>query len=154
MTGRPANCGTASSRCSPTLACRLSRSHTWSDTAGLPPPRRSTESRSGQSSSTVLMSWTGSFQAGLTGMLSYSLSYSAPTASRFVVGCKPCDLVGVAGFEPAASSSRTKDEMQASRTALRLTWEVIPQHPSGHLSGTHALDASVTHADSAALGHV
>jgi hypothetical protein len=43
------------------------------------------------------------FQAGPTRML----SYSAPVASRSAVGCKPGDLVGVAGFEPAASSSRT-----------------------------------------------
>jgi len=36
------------------------------------------------------MAWTGSSQAGLIRML----SYSAPAASRSAVGCKPCDLVG------------------------------------------------------------
>ena len=41
-------------------------------------------------------------------MLSYSLGYSAPADSRADVGHMPSELVGVAGFEPAASSSRTK----------------------------------------------
>ena len=41
-------------------------------------------------------------------MLSYSLGYSASALSRSAAGCMPFDLVGVAGFEPAASSSRTK----------------------------------------------
>src|SRR5262245_54319116 len=71
MTGRPANCGTVSSRCFPTLACRLSRSLAWLGTVGLQPLRRFTESRSGRSSCTAPMSWTGSSQPGLTRMLSY-----------------------------------------------------------------------------------
>jgi hypothetical protein len=71
MTGPRANCGTVSSRCSPTLACPLSRSLAWLGTVGPQPPRRSTEGRSGRSSFTVLMSWTGSSQPGLTRMLSY-----------------------------------------------------------------------------------
>jgi hypothetical protein len=37
-----------------------------------------------------------------------SLGYSAPAISRPLLGRMPCELVGVAGFEPAASSSRTK----------------------------------------------
>jgi len=48
-------------------------------------------------------------------MLSYSLGYSAPAASRSAVGFKPCDLVGVAAFEPAASSSRTQVHRSAGR---------------------------------------
>ena len=41
-------------------------------------------------------------------MLSYSLSYSAPSSVYSSVSHMPSELVGVAGFEPAASSSRTK----------------------------------------------
>jgi hypothetical protein len=41
-------------------------------------------------------------------MLSYSLGYSAPGVNRSAAGRVPCDLVGVAGFEPAASSSQSK----------------------------------------------
>ena len=41
-------------------------------------------------------------------MLSYSLSYSAPAVHRPGGNHMPSELVGVAGFEPAASSSRTK----------------------------------------------
>ncbi len=41
-------------------------------------------------------------------MASYSLSYSARIGPRLSARLMPCDLVGVAGFEPAASSSRTK----------------------------------------------
>ena len=41
-------------------------------------------------------------------MLSYSLSYSAPAIRRSGWSCLSSELVGVAGFEPAASSSRTK----------------------------------------------
>jgi hypothetical protein len=36
------------------------------------------------------------------------LSYSALAESRTRLGRMPSELVGVAGFEPAASSSRTK----------------------------------------------
>src|SRR5271166_2967468 len=36
------------------------------------------------------------------------LSYSAPAISRSLLGRMLSELVGVAGFEPAASSSRTK----------------------------------------------
>ncbi len=36
------------------------------------------------------------------------LSYSAPAESRIHLDRMPSELVGVAGFEPAASSSRTK----------------------------------------------
>ena len=39
-------------------------------------------------------------------MLSYSPGYSAPAVSRFGDSRMPSELVGVAGFEPAASSSR------------------------------------------------
>jgi hypothetical protein len=70
-TGRPAKCGTASSRCFLTLACRLSRSLAWLDTAGPQLPRRSTESRSGRSSCTAPRSWTESSQPGVTRMLCY-----------------------------------------------------------------------------------
>src|SRR3984957_991079 len=48
------------------------------------------------------------FPSGSGRMLSYSLGYSAPVVDRSAAGRVPCDLVGVAGFEPAASSSRTK----------------------------------------------
>jgi hypothetical protein len=34
----------------------------------------------------------------------------------------PSDLVGVAGFEPAASSSRSQRKMQAARAAGGVTW--------------------------------
>src|SRR5271169_927956 len=54
------------------------------------------------------MSWTASSRATRITMLSYSLSYSAPAENRAHVGRMPSELVGVAGFEPAASSSRTK----------------------------------------------
>src|SRR5215831_5226456 len=145
MTGRPANCDTALSHCSPTLACRLSRSLAWLDTAGSQPPRPSTESRSGRSSCTVLMSWTGSSQAGPTRMLSYSLSYSAPAASRSAVGCKPCDLVGVAGFEPAASSSRTQAGCAGHTLAPRLSSQFTSQCDSVRLAAIRALDAPLTH---------
>jgi hypothetical protein len=50
----------------------------------------------------------GSWISPMPGPSMGMLSYSAPAASRSAVGCMPCDLVGVAGFEPAASSSRTK----------------------------------------------
>ena len=33
------------------------------------------------------------------------------------------ELVGVAGFEPAASSSRSQRAMRAARAAARLAWE-------------------------------
>src|SRR5262249_53768159 len=89
----------------------------WLDTAGPQPPRRSTESRSGRPSCTVLDVMDRIFPSGLTRMLSYSI----PAAGRSAVGCKPCDLVGVAGFEPAASSSRT------SGAAGRLS--VVPANP-------------------------
>ena len=36
------------------------------------------------------------------------LSYSPPSVSRLGGNHMPSELVGVAGFEPAASSSRTK----------------------------------------------
>jgi hypothetical protein len=39
---------------------------------------------------------------------SYSLSYSAPTVAGLMALYQAGELVGVAGFEPAASSSRTK----------------------------------------------
>ena len=39
---------------------------------------------------------------------SYSLSYSAPNLAGPSAWCQAGELVGVAGFEPAASSSRTK----------------------------------------------
>jgi hypothetical protein len=41
-------------------------------------------------------------------MLSYSVGYSPSTVSRSTESHMPSELVGVAGFEPAASSSRTK----------------------------------------------
>ena len=41
-------------------------------------------------------------------MLSYSVSYSPSAMSRSCRDYMPSELVGVAGFEPAASSSRTK----------------------------------------------
>jgi hypothetical protein len=44
----------------------------------------------------------------MTPMRSYSLSYSVPTGHRPEKGHIASELVGVAGFEPAASSSRTK----------------------------------------------
>jgi hypothetical protein len=41
-------------------------------------------------------------------MLSYSLSYSVTIKGRLLCLQVASELVGVAGFEPAASSSRTK----------------------------------------------
>jgi len=58
--GLPANCGTASSRCSPTPESRSSRSRGWSGTAGPRPRKRSTASRSARRSPMALTSWTGS----------------------------------------------------------------------------------------------
>src|SRR6516162_9338256 len=54
------------------------------------------------------MSWTGSSPARRITVLSYSFSYSPPAESRSGGDQMPSELVGVAGFEPAASSSRTK----------------------------------------------
>jgi hypothetical protein len=47
------------------------------------------------------------------------LSYSARTESRAHVGHMPSDLVGVAGFEPAASSSRSQ---RAGKRTSFLLW--------------------------------
>jgi len=71
-----------------------------------------------------------------------------------MTGNGPVTWVGVAGFEPAASSSRTKDEPQASGTASLLACEVIPQHPPASPNGARAPDAWLTHAASAAAGDV
>jgi hypothetical protein len=79
---------------------RSSRSPAWSATAAQPRQRRCTGSKSARWSYTVPMSWTASSRAT-------TLSYSAPAQSRAHVGRMPSELVGVAGFEPAASSSRT-----------------------------------------------
>src|SRR5262245_33364971 len=85
-TGHLASYGTASSRCSPMLACRSSRSPAWLGTAGPQPPRRSTGSRFGRSSCTVPTSWTKSSQGGRLRMLSYSFSYSASVMARIHFG--------------------------------------------------------------------
>ncbi len=104
-------------------ACRSSRFLAWSGIAGPRPPRRSIGSRSGRSSCTVLVSWTGSSRVvEPLGMCSYSLGYSAPATGRSVVGRMPFDLVGVAGFEPAASSSRTTGSSRGS--AVVAAWIV------------------------------
>jgi hypothetical protein len=57
------------------------------------------------------------------------------------------DLVGVAGFEPAASSSRTTADSQVRTTERRLTWRFISQHLPASATGIPSPDASVTHAD-------
>jgi hypothetical protein len=58
----------------------------------------------------------------------------------------PCELVGVAGFEPAASSSRTKDGAQASASVALVTSEVMSQDTTSHPTGIPAPDAPMTHA--------
>jgi hypothetical protein len=57
----------------------------------------------------------------------------------------PVTWVGVAGFEPAASSSRTRADMQIRRTASRLTCSFIFQYPSAPPTAIRALDACLTH---------
>ena len=57
----------------------------------------------------------------------------------------PVTWVGVAGFEPAASSSRTKDNGQASAPVTSLTSEVMSQDTTSHPTGILALDARMTH---------
>lgn len=59
----------------------------------------------------------------------------------------PLTLVGVAGFEPAASSSRTTAEPQVTDSTSGLTWLFSSQHPSAHRTAISASDAPVTHAD-------
>src|SRR5262245_62638075 len=54
-------------------------------------------------------------------------------------------MVGVAGFEPAASSSRTKASRQASAAALPLTCELIPQDPPASPRAIQARGARVAH---------
>ena len=78
-------------------------------------------------------------------MHSHSNCHSPSAASESGRDYIPSELVGVAGFEPAASSSRTKDGTQASGTLPSLTWESIPQYPPAPPSKTQALDARVTH---------
>ena len=46
------------------------------------------------------------------------LSYSAPATSWSAASCKPCDLVAGAGFEPAASSSRTEHARRQNRRLM------------------------------------
>jgi hypothetical protein len=79
-------------------------------------PKPYTASRSGQSSPKALRSWTGS-SPGIPqkrgrgpGMLSYSVGYSTERGHIAAGGDMASDLyhsVGVTGFEPATSSSRT-----------------------------------------------
>jgi hypothetical protein len=83
--GLPANCGTASSRCSPTPRSPSSRSRDWSATAARPRRRLYMGSRSGRCSCTGLTSWTGSSRMGRT----WVLSYSPPAISRSLPGRMP-----------------------------------------------------------------
>jgi len=56
------------------------------------------------------------------------LSYSAPAESRAHIGYMPSELVGVAGFEPAASSSRSQRAMSPTTT---LTQSDLPRTVRG-----------------------
>jgi hypothetical protein len=78
-------------------------------------------------------SWISPMPGLSMGMLSYSLSYSASAASRSAGGCMPCDLVGVAGFEPAASSSRT--EYAGQQTRCLMTFSHVRTVGYGHDHG-------------------
>jgi hypothetical protein len=57
-----------------------------------------------------------------------------------------CELVGVAGFEPAASSSRTMATPQVTHHGLALACAFIPQHPPASPKAIRPLDAPLTHA--------
>jgi hypothetical protein len=62
------------------------------------------------------------------------LSYSAPAISRSLLGRMPSELVGVAGFEPAASSSRRQSAtLIASASTPSTSWSLstgVRQRPS------------------------
>jgi hypothetical protein len=51
------------------------------------------------------------------------LGYSAVDVSRLGDGRMPSELVGVAGFEPAASSSRSQVAAQTACARAYLAWE-------------------------------
>ena len=77
-----------------------------------------------------------------TRMLSYSEDQEGhPRLLRMA-----SELVGVAGFEPAASSSRTKEGQQAGSLILGLACEFTPQDDSAPPTVTRARDAWLTHA--------
>ena len=63
------------------------------------------------------------FPSGTNPGLTRMLSYSAPAGSRSAVGYEPCDLVGVAVFEPAASSSRSQIAERNATAVVNLTSE-------------------------------
>ena len=60
----------------------------------------------------------GSSPAGPITMLSYSPSTVSPSTEDHI----PSELVGVAGFEPAASSSRRQHSVSPSTSALATAW--------------------------------
>ena len=62
-----------------------------------------------------------------------------------MMGNSPLTWVGVAGFEPAASSSRTKAAPQAVTSATLLTSPDIRQYPSAPVSISTPPDAPLTH---------
>jgi hypothetical protein len=53
------------------------------------------------------------------------LSYSPSALSRFCDDHMPSEPVGVAGFEPAASSSRSQVPIRTASAAACLTWEAL-----------------------------
>ena len=53
----------------------------------------------------------------------WMLSYSPPAISRLFLGRMPSELVGVAGFEPAASSSRSQVQVPTPSAAACLAWD-------------------------------
>jgi hypothetical protein len=56
-------------------------------------------------------------------------------------GCEAVTWVGLGGLEPPTSSLSGMAAMQAGDAALGLTSAFISQHPPGHPSGMHPLDA-------------
>ena len=51
------------------------------------------------------------------------VSYAAPAICRSGGSRIPSELVGVAGFEPAASSSRSQVQTRSASAAARLAWD-------------------------------
>ena len=76
----------------------------------------------------VLMSWTGSSLGRPIRMHSHADCHSPLTRSRSGRGYIPSELVGVAGFEPAASSSRSQ---RARSPTTTLTVSDLPRTVRG-----------------------
>jgi hypothetical protein len=109
-TGLRASYDTPSCPCCRTLECRSRRFPGWSVIAERVSPSWSTATRSGLSSRPARPPWIGSLPVIARGR-SYSVGYSDETArlvSPLRIAATRPNMVGVTGFEPATSSSRTK----------------------------------------------